>query len=113
MGRARRPKNATSSRSGTRRSRSLPDASTRPPSAVSLGASGGSVGAREIGAFVRERRKANGLTQRELGLLAGVGKRFVVELEGGKPTLRLDRIERVLAVFGKRVGVTNLERNDA
>lgn len=70
-------------------------------------------GTAAIGAFVRERRKANGLTQRDLGLLASVGKRFVVELEAGKPTVRLDRVGRVLAVFGKRVGVVDLERGDS
>lgn len=71
------------------------------------------IGAKIIGTFVRERRKANGLTQRDLGLLARVGKRFVVELEAGKPTLRLDRVERVLAVFGKRVGPVDLERSNS
>ena len=68
---------------------------------------------RPLGAFVRERRKANSLTQRDLGLLARVGKRFIVELEAGKPTLRLDRVNRVLAVFGKRVGPVDLERDEA
>jgi y4mF family transcriptional regulator len=55
--------------------------------------------------FVRERRKANGLTQLDLAKLAGVGRRFVVELEEGKPTLRMDAVNRVLKVFGKRLGV--------
>lgn len=57
-----------------------------------------------IGAFVRRRRKAHGLTQEELAELAGVGTRFLSELERGKPTLRLDKVEQVLAVFGKRLG---------
>lgn len=58
-----------------------------------------------LGDFVRERRRANGLTQQELGELAGVGTRFVSELERGKATVRLDAIRKVLAVFGKDVGV--------
>lgn len=58
-----------------------------------------------VGAFVRRRRRANGLTQRRLADLAGVGVRFVSELERDKPTLRMDAVEAVLAVFGKRLGV--------
>lgn len=61
-----------------------------------------------IGEFVRERRRQNGLTQRELGELAGVGLRFVSELERGKATLRSDAVNRVLAVFGKTLGVVDL-----
>lgn len=61
----------------------------------------------EIGAFVRSRRKASKLSQRELGELAGVGTRFVSELERGKPSLRLDVVNRVLAVFGKSLGIVD------
>jgi y4mF family transcriptional regulator len=57
-----------------------------------------------IATFVRERRRTAGLTQHELGDLAGVGHRFIVELERGKPTLRLDKVNQVLAVFGRRLG---------
>jgi y4mF family transcriptional regulator len=62
-----------------------------------------------IPAFVRRRRKAHGLTQVELAELAGVGTRFVSELERAKPTLRLDALRRVLAVFGKDVGLVDRE----
>ena len=55
--------------------------------------------------FVRERRKANRLTQAGLGELAGVGRRLIVELEQGKPTMRMDVVNAVLSVFGKRLGV--------
>ena len=61
----------------------------------------------EIGQFVRRRRKANGLTQQELGELTGVGTRFVSELERGKPTVRVDAVNRVLAAFGKRLGLVD------
>ena len=67
----------------------------------------------EVGTFVRQRRLSAGLTQQQLGELAGVGKRFVVELEGGKATLRLDKVNLVLAVFGKRVGVEDAPRTRA
>ena len=106
----RRPSIAKSSRSGTKRPLVHTSRRVRP---IGVPDREPSLGATAIGAFVRERRKANGLTQRDLGLLARVGKRFVVELEAGKPTLRLDRVERVLAVFGKRVGPVDLERSDS
>jgi y4mF family transcriptional regulator len=60
---------------------------------------------KEIGEFVRLRRKAGKLTQHELGELAGVGPRFVSELERGKPTVRLDAVNKVVAVFGKKLGL--------
>jgi y4mF family transcriptional regulator len=60
---------------------------------------------KEIGEFVRARRKAGSLSQRELGELAGVGTRFVSELERGKPTMRLDAVNKVVAVFGKTLGL--------
>jgi y4mF family transcriptional regulator len=63
-----------------------------------------------IGAFVRERRRASGLSQRALGELAGVGPNFVSQLETGKPGLRTDNVDRVLAVFGKRLGIEDLPR---
>jgi y4mF family transcriptional regulator len=66
-----------------------------------------------LSAFVRARRKTGGLTQHELGDLAGVGKRFVVELEQGKPTLRMDKVNQVLGVFGKRLGPVAATRDEA
>lgn len=59
---------------------------------------------------MRARRKANGLTQQELAELAGVNRVFVVDLESGKPTLRMDAVNAVLAVFGKRLGVVEADR---
>ena len=59
-----------------------------------------------------ERENDDHLTQRELAELAGVGVRFVSELERGKPSVRLDAVERVLAVFGKRLGVVDAPRDD-
>lgn len=64
-----------------------------------------------LGAFVRARRRANGMTQRELAELAGVGVRFVSELERDKATLRLATVNAVLAVFGKTLGVVELPRD--
>jgi y4mF family transcriptional regulator len=58
-----------------------------------------------IGAIVRDARKAAGLRQDELAASAGVGLRFVVELERGKPTARLDKILQVLSALGLRMTV--------
>lgn len=59
-------------------------------------------------AFVRARRRAAGLTQRQLAELVGCGVRVVSEIENGKPTLRMDVVNRVLAAFGKRLGLVDL-----
>ena len=67
----------------------------------------------DIGAFVRRRRRAAGLTQQALAELSGVGLRFLSELENGKPTLRTDAVNRVLRAFGARLGVVDLPRDEA
>ena len=54
--------------------------------------------------FVKEKRKAVNLTQPELAEKAGVGLRFVRELEQGKQTLRLDKVNQVLRLFGYEAG---------
>lgn len=66
----------------------------------------------DIGGFVRTRRQANSMTQRELGELAGVGLRFVSELERGKASMRLDVVNKVLAVFGKTLGITEASKRN-
>lgn len=66
----------------------------------------------QVGDYVRQRRKANGMTQKELGELAGVGTRLISELERGKPTLRMDAVNRVLAVFGQMLGHVEAPRED-
>ena len=58
----------------------------------------------ELISFVKERRKVLKLTQKELAEKAGVGLRFIRELEQGKPTLRLDKINQVLSLFGYQIG---------
>jgi len=50
--------------------------------------------------FVKSRRKQLGLTQVDLAERAGVGLRFVRDLEQGKQTLRMDKVNQVLALFG-------------
>lgn len=53
--------------------------------------------------FIKERRRAAGFTQKDLADRAGVGLRFIRELEQGKPSLRLDKVNQVLALFGHRM----------
>jgi y4mF family transcriptional regulator len=54
--------------------------------------------------FVKKQRKIHGLTQTELARKAGVGLRFVRELEQGKETLRMDKVNQVIQLFGKSLG---------
>ncbi|MCO5247506.1 MAG: type II toxin-antitoxin system Y4mF family antitoxin [Chitinophagales bacterium] len=58
-----------------------------------------------IADFIKQKRQELKLTQKDLALNAGVGLRFVRELEQGKKTVRLDKVNDVLALFGKEVGV--------
>lgn len=55
---------------------------------------------RDLGAALRLTRKALRLTQADLALAAGVGLRFVVELEAGKPTVQLELVLRVIDALG-------------
>jgi y4mF family transcriptional regulator len=60
-----------------------------------------------VAGLVRSLRQQQRLTQRQLAVRAGVGPRAVWDLERGKPTIRLDVVNRVLAVFGRRVTVAD------
>lgn len=60
----------------------------------------------DFGATVRRRRKAVGLSQAELSAVAGVGVRFVSELERGKPTAELSKALQVLSVLGLNLHVS-------
>jgi len=64
----------------------------------------------ELSTFIRKRRKEAKLTQEELAQRAGVGLRFIRELEGNKKTLRLDKVEQVLLLFGHTVGPVQAKR---
>ena len=63
----------------------------------------------KLSTFVKEKRNAAKLTQPELAEKAGVGLRFLRELEQGKETLRLDKVNQVLKLFGYETGPVKLE----
>lgn len=61
---------------------------------------------KQIGASIRAARRAQGLRQDQLAAAAGVGLRFLIELEAGKPTARLGKALDVLNALGCRVQIT-------
>jgi len=61
-----------------------------------------------MGKSLRGARKQLGLTQSQLALAAGVGVRFIVDLEAGKPTLRLETVFRVIDSLGGEINLIGL-----
>lgn len=53
-----------------------------------------------IGEYVKKERKKLGLTQEEFAVCSGLGLRFVRELEQGKETVRMDKVNQALMMFG-------------
>ena len=64
----------------------------------------------DIGAVIRLTRKAQGMRQDELAGAAGVGLRFIVEVEAGKPTAQLGKVLGVLDALGCRLEITSPPR---
>ena len=62
----------------------------------------------QLGDTLRAARKQLGLTQPQLALAGGVGVRFIVDLEAGKPTLRLENVLRVIDALGGEIQLTGL-----
>jgi y4mF family transcriptional regulator len=61
--------------------------------------------------FVKEKRKQIKITQIELADKAGVGLRFVRDMEQGKTSLRMDKVNDVLKLFGAELTPNNMDRN--
>lgn len=59
-----------------------------------------------LGLIVRRERKAQKLKQAELAAVSGVGIRFIVDLEAGKPTLQLEKVLRVITTLGCDITIT-------
>lgn len=68
---------------------------------------------RQLGQALRTARKQLGLTQPQLALAAGVGVRFIVDLEAGKPTLRLETLLRVIEALGGELHLDGLPSSTA
>jgi y4mF family transcriptional regulator len=65
----------------------------------------------DLSKHIKLKRKQNKLTQPDLALKAGVGLRFVRDLEQGKTTLRIDKVNDVLRLFGETLGPVPLDRD--
>ena len=65
----------------------------------------------QIARIVRATRKGQGLTQAELASIAGVGARFIVELEKAKPTLSIEKVLHVFNALGIELSATTRSWN--
>ena len=66
----------------------------------------------KISEYIKTERKKAGLTQEEFALRSGLGLRFVRELEQGKETVRLDKVNQALAMFGMEAVPGEIDRGD-
>jgi len=64
-----------------------------------------------LSVFLKEKRKTRNLTQPELAQKAGVGLRFIREIEQGKTSMRVDKVNLVLKLFGHELGPVPIDRN--
>lgn len=62
--------------------------------------------------FIKEKRKLLNLTQQDLADKSGVGIRFIRDLEQGKLTLRMDKVNQVLNLFGQELGPVSLNKKN-
>ena len=67
---------------------------------------------KNVSEFVKLNRKALGLTQEEFAMRAGLGLRFVRELEQGKKTLRVDKVNQALEMFGAKLCVGRIDKDE-
>ena len=65
-----------------------------------------------IAIFIKKKRREAKLTQKEFALRSGLGLRFVRELEQGKETLRMDKVNRALSMFGMQAVPGEMPRED-
>ncbi|WP_299361443.1 helix-turn-helix transcriptional regulator [Winogradskyella sp.] len=66
----------------------------------------------KLNEFVRTKRKSLKMTQKEMSEKSGVGIRFIRELEKGKQTLKMDKINQVLSLFGYELGPIPINRGN-
>lgn len=65
----------------------------------------------QLSAFVKEMRRQHHLTQEDLAAKSGVGLRFVRDLEQGKQTVRMDKVNQVLSLFGHEAGAVPINHD--
>ena len=65
-----------------------------------------------IAQFIKKERKKAGLTQEEFALRSGLGLRFVRELEQGKETVRLDKVNQAVGMFGMEAVPGEVDRRE-
>lgn len=63
-----------------------------------------------IAQFIKQKRKEEKISQPELAFRASVGLRFIRDLEQGKKTMRMDKVNAVLAYFGYELGAVKIEQ---
>ena len=66
----------------------------------------------KIAEYIKTSRRATGLTQEEFAARSGLGLRFVRELEQGKETVRMDKVNTALAMFNMEAVPGKIERKD-
>ena len=67
---------------------------------------------KKVGEFIKQKRKEYGYTQEDFAMRSGLGLRFVRELEQGKTTVRLDKVNQALAMFGCHVTVGEIDLDE-
>lgn len=65
-----------------------------------------------IGNFIKQERRKLGLTQQEFALRSGLGLRFIRDLEQGKKTVRMDKVNQALRMFGMEAVPGRMEKQD-
>ena len=65
-----------------------------------------------IAEYIKSNRRAAGLSQQEFAMRSGLGLRFIRELEQGKETVRMDKVNIALAMFGMEAVPGRIERNE-
>lgn len=65
-----------------------------------------------IGTFLKQKRKEAGITQEDFSIRSGLGLRFIRELEQGKQTVRMDKVNQALSLFGYEVVPAKISKPD-
>jgi y4mF family transcriptional regulator len=64
----------------------------------------------KLSTFLKSKRKSLGMTQADLSQKAGVGLRLVREIEQGKTSMRMDKVNQILDLFGSELSVATKQK---